>query len=85
MVLVVFGCVLVFCAVYFLWRICELLKGVLFVLFRYSQMSAISVSRKNWVFSQTTKILLPYSITPNQPRDRCKKIEVNGLSYYFER
>lgn len=59
MVLVVFGCVLVFCAVYFLWHICELLKGVLFVLFRYSQMSAISVSRKNWVFSQTTKILYP--------------------------
>ena len=59
MVLFVFGCVLAFCAVYFLWHICELLKGVLFVLFRYSQMSAISVSRKNWGFSQTTKILYP--------------------------
>jgi hypothetical protein len=59
MVLVVFGCILVFYDVCFLWHICELLKGVLFVLFRYSQMSAISVSCKNWVFSQTTKILYP--------------------------
>ena len=59
MVLVVFGCILVFYDVCFLWHICESLKGILFVLFRYSQMSVISVSRKNWVFSQTTKILYP--------------------------
>ena len=59
MVLVVFWCILVFCGVCVLWHICELLKDVLFVLFRYSQMSAISVSGKNWVFSQTTKILYP--------------------------
>ena len=85
MVLVVFGCVPVFYDVCVLWHICELLKGVLFVLFRYSQMSATSVSRKNWVFSQTTKILYPTPLPQNQPRDRCKKIEVNCLSYYFER
>ena len=59
MVLAVFGCVPVFYDVCVLWHICELSKGVLLVLFRYSQMSAISVSRKNWVFSQTTKILYP--------------------------
>jgi hypothetical protein len=85
MVLVVFGCVPVFYDVCVLWHICELLKGVLFVLFRYSQMSAISVSRKNWVFSQTTKILYPTPLPQINQGIDVKKIEVNCLSYYFER
>ena len=58
----------------FLWHICELLKGVLFVLFRYSQMGAISVNRKNWVFSQTTKIL--YS-TPLPQINQGKDVKKN--------
>lgn len=85
MVLVVFGCILVFYDVCVLCHIRELLKGVLFVLFRYSQMSAISVSRKNWVFSQTTKILYPTPLPQINQRIDVKKIEVNCLSYYFER
>lgn len=48
-------------------------------------MSAISVSRKNWVFSQTTKILYPTPLPQINQGIDVKKIEVNCLSYYFER